>query len=113
MEIAFIIYQQGLEIGESTYSLRTIEKINGNNQHPLRSTHNPLQNHQFVYPTSVSFHCFHDHTIQSIIAMSSDIGIYGLTNQGVNLALNFASNGFLVTVGNKSSDKVRSFCCVC
>ncbi|KAK8821905.1 hypothetical protein WA538_000003 [Blastocystis sp. DL] len=39
--------------------------------------------------------------------MSSDIGIYGLTNQGVNLALNFASNGFLVTVGNKSSDKIK------
>jgi singapore isolate B (sub-type 7) whole genome shotgun sequence assembly, scaffold_11 len=40
--------------------------------------------------------------------MSSDIGIYGLTSQGIQLALNFASKGYLVTVGNKSSDKVRS-----
>ena len=40
--------------------------------------------------------------------MSSDIGIYGLTSQGINLALNMASKGLLVTVGNKSSDKVGS-----
>ena len=40
--------------------------------------------------------------------MSSDIGIYGLTSQGINLALNMASKGLLVTGGNKSSDKVGS-----
>ena len=44
--------------------------------------------------------------------MSSDFGIYGLTTQGINLALNLASKGFLVTVGNKSSDKVESFICM-
>ena len=37
--------------------------------------------------------------------MSSDIGIYGLTSQGIALALNIASKGYSVTVGNKSSDK--------
>lgn len=41
--------------------------------------------------------------------MSSEIGIYGLTSQGINLALNMAAKGYLVTIGNKSSDKVRSF----
>ena len=41
--------------------------------------------------------------------MSSDFGIYGLTSQGINFALNLASKGYLVTVGNKSSDKVESF----
>ena len=46
--------------------------------------------------------------IESFSEMSSDIGIYGLTSQGIQLALNFASKGYLVTVGNKSSDKVRS-----
>ena len=45
------------------------------------------------------------------VEMSSDIGIYGLTSQGIQLALNFASKGYLVTVGNKSSDKVRSDFC--
>ena len=40
--------------------------------------------------------------------MSSEIGIYGLTAQGIQLALNMASKDCLVTVGNKSSDKVRS-----
>lgn len=45
----------------------------------------------------------------SLARMSSDFGIYGLTTQGINLALNLASKGFLVTVGNKSSDKVESF----
>ena len=69
-------------------------------------------------PLNRSFHLFlslnsSEHIAHSIISMSSDIGIYGLSNQGVNLALNFASNGFLVTVGNKSSDKVRSLRCVC
>ena len=46
----------------------------------------------------------------SHLTMSSEIGIYGLTSQGINLALNFASKGYLVTVGNKSSDKVWSLC---
>ena len=40
--------------------------------------------------------------------MSSDIGIYGLTSQGISFALNIASKGYNVTVGNKSSDKVLS-----
>ena len=41
--------------------------------------------------------------------MSSEIGIYGLTSQGIYLTLNMASKGYLVTIGNKSSDKVESF----
>lgn len=49
-----------------------------------------------------------DNSFQKLSEMSSDIGIYGLTSQGIQLALNFASTGYLVTVGNKSSDKVRS-----
>ena len=49
-----------------------------------------------------------DNSSQKLSEMSSDIGIYGLTSQGIQLALNFASKGYLVTVGNKSSDKVRS-----
>ena len=48
--------------------------------------------------------------VVSHLTMSSEIGIYGLTSQGINLALNFASKGYLVTVGNKSSDKVWSLC---
>ena len=42
----------------------------------------------------------------SHFGMSSEIGIYGLTSQGINLTLNMASKGYLVTIGNKSSDKV-------
>ena len=45
----------------------------------------------------------------SRFGMSSEIGIYGLTSQGINLTLNMASKGYLVTIGNKSSDKV-CFC---
>ena len=41
----------------------------------------------------------------SHLEMSSDIGIYGLTSQGISFALNIASKGYNVTVGNKSSDK--------
>lgn len=47
-------------------------------------------------------------TTRSHPEMSSEIGIYGLTAQGIQLALNMASKDCLVTVGNKSSDKVRS-----
>ena len=42
----------------------------------------------------------------SLKIMSSDFGIYGLTSQGIALALNIASKGYSITVGNKSSDKV-------
>ena len=45
----------------------------------------------------------------SHLEMSSDIGIYGLTSQGISSALNIASKGYNVTVGNKSSDKVLSY----
>lgn len=45
----------------------------------------------------------------SHLEMSSDIGIYGLTSQGISFALNIASKGYNVTVGNKSSDKVLSY----
>ncbi|CBK22995.2 uncharacterized protein [Blastocystis hominis] len=43
----------------------------------------------------------------SHLEMSSDIGIYGLTSQGISFALNIASKGYNVTVGNKSSDKIK------
>ena len=33
--------------------------------------------------------------------MSSDIGVYGLAVMGQNLALNLASKGFIVSVGNR------------
>ncbi len=40
--------------------------------------------------------------------MSSDIGVYGLSIMGQNLALNIASHGFKVSVCNRSEDKVTS-----
>ena len=63
-----------------------------------------------IYSSLVAMNChlMKDNSFQKLSEMSSDIGIYGLTSQGIQLALNFASKGYLVTVGNKSSDKVRS-----
>lgn len=39
--------------------------------------------------------------------MSSDIGLYGLAVMGQNFALNMASHGFSVCVGNRSAPKVE------
>ena len=39
--------------------------------------------------------------------MSSDIGLYGLAVMGQNFALNMASHGFSVCVGNRSPAKVE------
>ena len=38
--------------------------------------------------------------------MSCDIGLYGLAVMGQNFALNMASHGFKVAVGNRSPAKV-------
>lgn len=43
--------------------------------------------------------------------MSCDIGVYGLSVMGSNLALNIASKGFNVAVSNRSVERVPlSFC---
>ena len=39
--------------------------------------------------------------------MSCDIGVYGLSVMGSNLALNIASKGFNVAVSNRSPERVR------
>jgi len=39
--------------------------------------------------------------------MACDIGVYGLAVMGQNLALNIASKGFVVSVGNRSYEKVK------
>ena len=41
--------------------------------------------------------------------MSCDIGVYGLSVMGSNLALNIASKGFNVAVSNRSPERVFSF----
>ena len=41
--------------------------------------------------------------------MSADIGIFGLSTQAINLALNLALKQQKVTVGNRSSDLVCIF----
>ena len=38
--------------------------------------------------------------------MSCDIGVYGLSVMGSNLALNIASKGFNVAVSNRSPERV-------
>ena len=42
-------------------------------------------------------------------SMSADIGIFGLSTQAINLALNLAMKQQKVTVGHRSSDLVCSF----
>ena len=45
------------------------------------------------------------------IGMFCDIGVYGLSVMGSNLALNIASKGFNVAVSNRSVERVPlSFC---
>lgn len=45
------------------------------------------------------------------IGMSCDIGVYGLSVMGSNLALNIASKGFNVAVSNRSVERVLLHCC--
>ena len=45
------------------------------------------------------------------IGMSCDIGVYGLSVMGSNLALNIASKGFNVAVSNRSVERVPLSCC--
>lgn len=45
------------------------------------------------------------------VGMSCDIGVYGLSVMGSNLALNIASKGFNVAVSNRSVERVLLHCC--
>ena len=85
------------------YIISIASKCSNRGYSPFLRTFASKTSGDFVDEISVSFYIF---LFLQLHNMSCDIGVYGLSVMGQNLALNIASKGFSVAVCNRSSDRV-------